>query len=63
VDFIFFFSTPWFEHLGIIPYPAGSMTSLWRAGYAPGDRLTSWVCTVYSTTFVQYLYVYKLLFI
>ncbi len=26
----------------------------WRAGYTPGDRLTSWV---YSTTFVQYLYI------
>jgi hypothetical protein len=26
---------------------------LWRAGYIPGDRLTSWV---YSTTCVQYLY-------
>jgi hypothetical protein len=25
---------------------------LWRAGYTPGDRLTSWV---YSTTFIQYL--------
>jgi hypothetical protein len=24
---------------------------LWRAGYTPGDRLTSWV---YSTTCVQY---------
>jgi hypothetical protein len=28
--------------------------ALWRAGYAPVDRLTSWV---YSTTFVQYLYI------
>ncbi len=27
--------------------------ALWRAGYTPGDRLTSWV---YSTTFVQCLY-------
>jgi hypothetical protein len=27
---------------------------LWRAGYTPGDRLTSWV---YSTTFVQYLHI------
>ncbi len=27
--------------------------NLWRAGYTPGDRLTSW----YSTTFVQYLYI------
>jgi hypothetical protein len=28
--------------------------SLWRAGYIPGDRLTSWV---YPTTCVQYLYI------
>ncbi len=28
--------------------------ALWRAGYIPGDRLTSWV---YSTTCIQYLYV------
>jgi hypothetical protein len=28
--------------------------ALWRAGYTPGDRLTSWV---YSTTFVQCLYI------
>ncbi len=33
---------------------------LWRAGYIPTDRLASWV---YSTTCVQYLYVYRLLFI
>ncbi len=32
---------------------------LWRAGYAPGDRLTSWV---YSTTCCT-VPVYKLLFI
>jgi hypothetical protein len=30
------------------------MRTWWRAGYIPGDRRTSWV---YSTTFVQYLYI------
>ncbi len=33
---------------------AGCFISVWRAGYTPGDRLTSWV---YSTTFLQYLYI------
>jgi hypothetical protein len=31
-----------------------SVGALWRAGYASGDRLTSWV---YFTTFVQYLFI------
>jgi hypothetical protein len=36
------------------------IANVWRAGYIPGDRLTSWV---YSTTCVQYLYIHMLLFI
>jgi hypothetical protein len=39
---------------GVQKYERKKTRSVWRAGYIPGDRLTSWV---YSTTCVQYLYI------